>query len=92
LNCKLLHPLGKWYRVTAVFDGRQLRNYVDNELEGSGALKLVPQLAGHSSVGVRINKAYWFKGAILMARMTRQALPVDQFLKMPGLLTGNSGK
>jgi hypothetical protein len=92
LNCKLLHPLGKWYRVTAVDDGKELRNYVDDELEGSGELMLVPQLAGHSSIGVRINKVYWFKGAVLMARMTKRALPVEQFLKMPSLVAGDPGK
>ena len=83
LNCKLLHPLGKWYRVTAVYDGREFRNYVGDELEGSGELKLGPQHAGHSSAGVRINKRDYFKGAILMARITRHALPREQFLKMP---------
>ena len=83
LNCKLLHPLGKWYRVTAVYDGKQLRNYVDDELEGSGELQLAPQLAGHASVGTRIDKRDYFKGAILMARMSRQALSQEQFLKMP---------
>jgi hypothetical protein len=83
LNCKLLHPLGKWYRVTAVYDGKELRNYVDDELEGEGDVKLGPQLAGHSSIGVRINKVYYFKGAVLMARMTRRALTREQFLKMP---------
>ena len=83
LNCKLPHPLGKWYRVTAVYDGKEFRNYVDDELEGAGDLKLGPQLAGHSSVGVRIDKRDYFKGAILMARMTRRALPLEQFLKMP---------
>ena len=83
LNCKLLHPLGKWYRVTAVYDGKEFRNYVGDELKGAGDLKLGPQLPGHSSVGVRINKEFYFKGAILTARMTRRALPVEQFLKMP---------
>ena len=83
LNCKLLHPLGKWYRVTAVYDGKELRNYVDDELQGEGDVKLGPQLAGHSSIGVRIKRVYYFKGAILMARMTRHALPQEQFLKMP---------
>jgi Concanavalin A-like lectin/glucanases superfamily len=92
LNCKALHPLGKWYRVTAVYDGNELRNYVGDELQGSGDLKLVPQLAGHSSVGVRINKVYWFKGAVLMARMTKKALPVEQFVKMPPLVAGAPGK
>jgi hypothetical protein len=92
LNCKLLHPLEKWYRVTAVYDGKELRNYVDGELEGAGALNLGPQLTGRSSVGVRINKRDYFKGAILLARMTRRALPVDQFLKMPPLAVSQHGK
>jgi hypothetical protein len=92
LNCKLLHPLGKWYRVTAVYDGKEFRNYVGDELQGAGDLKLGPQLPGHSSVGVRINKEFYFKGAILTARMTRRALPVEQFLKMPPMAANPSNK
>lgn len=92
LNCKLLHPLGRWYRVTAVYDGKILRNYVDGELEGEGPLDLKPQTQGHSSIGVRINKVYWFKGAILMARMVPRALPPEEFLKLPAGLNAQSGK
>jgi hypothetical protein len=92
LNCKLLHPLGRWYRVTAVYDGKELRNYVDDELEGSGELKLVPQFPGRTSVGVRINKVYWFKGAVLMARMTKRALPQEEFLKIPPMAPSEGGK
>ncbi len=84
LNCKLLHPLGQWYRVTAVYDGKELRNYVGDELQGAGPLELTPQFAGHSSIGVRINKVFYFKGAVLMARMVPRALSPDEFLKMPG--------
>lgn len=83
LNCKLLHPLGKWYAVTAVYDGKELRNYVDGQLQGEGSLELKPQLPGHSSVGMRINHVFFFKGAILMARMTPRALPPSEFLKVP---------
>lgn len=83
LNCKVLHPLGQWYRVTAVYDGKELRNYVGDELQGSGPLELKPQFAGRTSVGVRINKVFYFKGAVLMARMTPRALTPDEFLKMP---------
>ncbi len=92
LNCKLLHPLGRWYRVTAVYDGKMLRNYVGDELQGEGPFKLTPQLPGHSSVGVRINKVNWFKGAILMARMTPRALKPSQFLKMPKKIAGEARK
>jgi hypothetical protein len=83
LNCKLLHPLGKWYRVTAVYDGKTFSNYVDNELEGSGPLQLAPQAQGRSSIGTRINKTFYFKGAVLLARFTPRALPPNQFLEMP---------
>ena len=90
LNCKILHPLGQWYRVTAVYDGKQLRNYVGDELQGSGELKLEPQHAGHTSVGVRIDKRDHFKGAILMARMTRHALKPEEFLAIPPPLPNQS--
>jgi len=83
LNCDKLHPLGQWYRVTAVYDGTTLRNYVGDELQGEGDVHLVPQGAGHASIGVRINLVNFFKGAVLEARFTPKALPVNEFLKMP---------
>ncbi len=83
LNCERLHALGKWYRVTAVYDGKTLRNYVGDELQGEGSVQLVPQRPGHSSVGVRINLKDHFKGAIYEARFTRRALAERDFLKMP---------
>jgi hypothetical protein len=90
LNCKLLHPLGQWYRITAVYDGKTLRNYVGDQLQGEGPLDLKPQMQGHSSIGVRINKVNWFKGDVLLARMTPRALKPSEFLKMPRKLAGRS--
>ena len=86
LNCDDLHPLGEWYRVTAVYDGKMLRNYVANELQGEGELRLTPQGPGHSSIGTRINKVDYFKGAVFEARMTPRALKPEEFLKMPPTL------
>lgn len=91
LNCKLLHPLGKWYVVTAVYDGKELRNYVDGQLQGEGTLDLKPQMEGRSSVGVRINHKYFFKGAILMARMVPRVLPPEQFWKLPPEVNRKTG-
>jgi hypothetical protein len=68
LNCEKLHPLGQWYRVT---------------LQGEAAVKLLPQSAGHSSAGVRIDLRDYFKGAMLEARFMPRALGVQEFLKMP---------
>jgi hypothetical protein len=78
-----LHPLGQWYSVAAVYDGHEFRNYVNGVLEGSGEVHLLPQTAGQTSVGVRFNKVNYFKGAVLMARMTPRALPPGEFLKKP---------
>ncbi len=78
-----LHPLGAWYVVAAVYDGKEFSNYVDGELQGSGELHLSAQKAGRTSVGVRINKVNYFKGAVLTARMTPSALPPSEFLKKP---------
>lgn len=86
LNCDKLHPLGQWYRVTAVYDGTTLKNYVGDELQGKGAVHLIPQGPGHTSIGVRINLRDYFKGAIFEARFTRRALAPDEFLKMPPVI------
>jgi len=83
LNCEKLHPLGQWARVTAVYDGTTLRNYVGDEMQGEAAVTLPPQGEGHTSAGVRINQVFWFKGAMYEARFTKRALAVKDFLKMP---------
>ncbi len=81
LNRERLHPLGAWYHVAMVYDGREFRNYVNGVLEGSGELQFQPHRQGRSSIGVRINKRDYFKGAIRLARMTRGALLPGEFLK-----------
>jgi hypothetical protein len=81
LDRSRLHPLGEWHHAAAVYDGREFRNYVDGIEQGAGPVELTPQQQGHSSVGVRINKVDYFKGAILVARMTPKALAPGEFLE-----------
>jgi hypothetical protein len=83
MNRQALHPLRAWYHVASVYDGREFRNYVDGVQEGSAQLHLAPQGPGHTSVGVRINKVFYFKGAVHLARFTRRALSPSEFLKLP---------
>ena len=78
-----LHPAGQWYRVATVYDGHTLRNYVDGQLQGEAEFALAPMLGGRTSVGIRINSAYPFKGAVLAARMTPRALAPAEFLPWP---------
>jgi hypothetical protein len=76
-----LHPLGKWYAVAVVYDGRWYRNYVNGVEQNAAELRLTPQSDGDTSVGVRFTRVDYFKGAVRLARMTRHALPVSEFLK-----------
>jgi|SRR5262245_6933050 len=83
MNRQALHPLGKWHHVASVYDGQEFRNYVDGVQEGSAQLRLASHGPGHTSVGVRINKVFYFKGAVRLARFTRKALPPSEFLRPP---------
>ena len=83
VNPKLVHPLDEWHRVAMVYDGKEFRSYVDGVLEGQAAAQFAPQGKGHSSVGVRINKVNYCKGAVRQARFSRKALTPEEFLKLP---------
>ena len=81
-----LFPLGAWYQAALVYDGRELRTYVNGVLQASGAVRLAPQGAGRTSVGTRINRVDYFKGAVLMVRMSRKALAPAELLKVDSRL------
>ena len=75
------HPVGVWYHVALVFDGKEMRHYVDGTLEMSGPLTIKPLAAGKTSIGVRMNRVFWFKGAVQSARFTPRALEPSEFMK-----------
>ncbi|MCE5249155.1 LamG domain-containing protein [bacterium] len=76
------HPLGEWYNAAFVFDGREMRHYINGVMElSAGIASFTPPKAGKTSIGVRINRVYWFKGAVRTVRFTRRALSPKEFLK-----------
>ena len=81
LNRHNLHELGRWHHVAAVYDGTEFRSYVDGVQDGAAKVHLTPQGAGRTAVGVRMNKVFYFKGAVRKARFTRRALAPSEFLK-----------
>ena len=78
------HPLGAWYHAAQVYDGHQYRNYINGAQENQADLNFTPQGAGHASVGVRIDRRDYFKGAIARTRFTKGALTPAEFLKLEG--------
>lgn len=83
MNKQSLHPLRKWYHVAAVYDGKVFSNYVNGVRDGSEDVRLTPPAAGRTSVGVRINRLFYFKGAVHSSRFTRRALTPDEFMPVP---------
>lgn len=79
-----LHDLGAWYHVAAVYDGQEFRSYVNGVQEGAAQIHLTPQGPGRTSIGVRLNQLYYFKGAIHLARFTPRALAPSEFLRFRG--------
>jgi hypothetical protein len=74
------HPVGQWYQAALVFDGNQMRHYVNGVKELSSAIKFSPLREGRTSIGVRINRVHWFKGAIRTVRFVPRALDSGEFL------------
>ena len=73
------HELGPWHHVALVVDGKQMRHYVNGKFEMSAPHEFAPLGPGKTSVGMRINEVYWYRGDIRSARFTRQVLSVDEF-------------
>jgi hypothetical protein len=78
-----LHTIGHWYAVAQTYDGRMYRSFVDGVLQGEAPIDFKPQGPGHASVGTRINRLNYFRGAVMMARFTSKALTPEEFLKVP---------
>jgi hypothetical protein len=76
----LTHPFGQWHTMAMVFDGREMIQYLDGRRELSAAIRFDPLRAGRISIGCRINRIHWFKGAIRLLRFTRAALQPHQLL------------
>jgi hypothetical protein len=75
------YAAGKWYSVAMVYDGQKLYNYVNGVKEISEELAFTPLAEGKTSIGMKINKQSYFKGAIHKIRFSRQVLTPDEFLK-----------
>jgi hypothetical protein len=83
LDRSKLYDLGVWYHVAAVYDGHEFRSYINRVLQGGGMVQLDAQGAGRTAIGVRMNRVYYFKGAVRTARFTRRALSPAEFLPIP---------
>ena len=79
-DARKVHPLGAWYHLAAVVDGQRARSYVNGVEQASFPLAFRAHQGGRTSIGVRITRMYFFKGAIRAARFTPRVLTPAEFL------------
>ena len=75
-----LHPAGEWYHLAFVVDNGKMDTYVAGKHELEGRVPFAPFKTGRTSIGVRMNKVYWFKGAIARIRVTPKCLTSSEFI------------
>lgn len=73
--------IGQWYAVAQTYDGKTYRSYVDGVLQGEAEIAFKAQGPGKASIGARMNKIDYFKGAIRSARFTHAALEPKAMLR-----------
>ena len=78
-----LHPTGSWHWAALVYDGKKMAHYVDGTKEMEGEVAFPPMTTGQTSLGVRLNRLYWFKGCIREVHFSPTALAPAQLQHLP---------
>jgi hypothetical protein len=82
---KSLHKIGPWYHAAVVIDGKTMRHFVNGTEELKADLPFEPLAKGQTSLGVRINKVFWYKGAVRQIKVTPRALTPKEFAAVEGI-------
>lgn len=76
LDSTKTHPLNQWYVMSLVYRNGKIRGLVDGKEEVSGDFKYLPiGENAKTSIGTRMDKRSWFKGAIRKGRF----IPIAKF-------------
>lgn len=81
LDRRLVHPAGQWYWVALRYDGHRMTSWVNGHQEMEGAVEFAPMKSGQASLGMRLNRVSWFKGAIREVRIHPDALAGEALQK-----------
>lgn len=82
LDSAYLHKVNQWHHAALVFNNGNMKTYVNGSLELTGEIEFVPFGKGKTSLGVRMNKKFWFEGEIARVRIVNESLSPADFLKL----------
>ncbi len=72
------HPAGRWTWVALRYDGVTASAWVDGVPQGEGTVAFPAMRDGRTSLGVRMDRRSWYRGAIREVRVSREALPAER--------------
>jgi hypothetical protein len=75
-----LHPVGEWFHAALVYEDGVMRHYVNGVLELDGVVNFDVMKGGQTSVGARLNRVYWYKGAVKSISATPRVLAPAEFV------------
>jgi hypothetical protein len=76
------HPTGRWAWVALVYNGKTMSDYVNGVKELQGPVNFAPMTDGRMSLGVRLNRVFWFKGCIKEIRFSPAPLNPDDLRRI----------
>jgi Concanavalin A-like lectin/glucanases superfamily len=82
IDPKRVHPTDQWTWVALRYDGKVMTSFINGVKELEGAVKFGPMGTGQISIGARLNKVYWFKGAARELRFHAEALPDEKLARV----------
>ncbi len=87
------HPVDDWYHVAFTYMNGEARHYVNGIEEMRGKVNYIPVDSALVSIGMRMNRVSFFKGAIYYVAFSKGVLKPSEFLlssKFKDLQTKNS--
>lgn len=82
IDNRKLHPTDRWYWAALVYDGTKMSHFVNAAKELDGTIEFGPMGEGRTSVGVRLNQVFWFKGAIAELRFHSRPLAAPELQRL----------
>jgi len=77
-----VHSTGRWYWVALRYDGKMASHFINGVQEQEREVTFGPMGPGRTSLGVRQNKIYWFKGRIREIRFHAVVVPPEQLQRV----------
>jgi hypothetical protein len=74
------HPVGEWFHAALVYEDGVMQHYVNGSKELEGAVDFEAMGTGQTSVGSRLNRVYWYRGAVKAISATPETLAPAEFV------------